>query len=125
MSLENGLKRIFLVIVCMNCAKLLHILKLMKIFLTELIILRPALFAVVFAELFEPKEQALRAVRKNSSLFTDYLHRYWSNDRDIVLAAVKSNGMALRYASDELKRDEEVVMAAVQQNPNALQFSPY
>ena len=35
------------------------------------------------------------------------------NDKDVVLTAVKQNGGALEYASDELKADKDVVVAAV------------
>ena len=35
------------------------------------------------------------------------------NDRDIILAAVKNFGDALRYASKELRKDREIVLEAV------------
>ena len=37
-------------------------------------------------------------------------------DKQIVLAAVRENGYALRFATKELQADKEVVLAAVQQN---------
>jgi sulfur carrier protein ThiS len=46
-----------------------------------------------------------------------------SSDKNIVLAAVKKNGRALQYASEELKEDRELVLTAVQQNGRALQFA--
>ena len=36
--------------------------------------------------------------------------------RDLVLAAVWQDGMALRYASEELQADREIVLAAVRQD---------
>ena len=35
------------------------------------------------------------------------------NDREILLEAVKKDGSALRYASEELKNDREIVLEAV------------
>jgi hypothetical protein len=45
------------------------------------------------------------------------------NDRGIVLAAVKHNGIALRHASEELRNDRGIVIAAVKQNGYALQYA--
>ncbi|CAD7933174.1 unnamed protein product [Amoebophrya sp. A120] len=43
--------------------------------------------------------------------------------RDLALLAVKSNGLALRYLSPELRADAEVVKMAVIQDAEALQFA--
>ena len=40
-----------------------------------------------------------------------------------VTKVFHQNGLALRYASDELKRDQEVVLAAVRDDKNALRFA--
>ena len=40
-------------------------------------------------------------------------------DKDVVMAAVKQNGEALRFASKELQKDEEVVLAAEKQEEEA------
>ena len=40
-----------------------------------------------------------------------------------MIEAVRQNGNALQYASQELTRDREVVMEAVRQNGWALQFA--
>jgi hypothetical protein len=45
------------------------------------------------------------------------------NDKEIVLAAVKSSGEVLEYVSDELRNDPEIVLAAVSQNGAALKFA--
>lgn len=54
-----------------------------------------------------------------------YLYRYneYQNDLEIVLAAVRSNGLALEYASDELKNYKYVVKAAVTNVAEALTFA--
>ena len=44
-------------------------------------------------------------------------------DREIVLAAVKKDGQALRYAADELKADREIVLAAVKKYGRALNYA--
>jgi hypothetical protein len=43
--------------------------------------------------------------------------------RDVTLAAVRNNGLALEYASSRLRRDKEVVLAAVRQNVRALRYA--
>lgn len=45
-----------------------------------------------------------------------------SNNKDVVLRAVKQNGIDLRFASEELQSDFEVVLEAVYQNGNAFNF---
>ncbi len=44
-------------------------------------------------------------------------------EKDMVLAAVKQNGEALRYASTELQGDKEVVLAAVAQDGDAFEYA--
>ena len=45
------------------------------------------------------------------------------NDKEVVLAAVKQNGMALIFASEELKNDKEIVLAAVKQDEEAFLYA--
>ena len=45
------------------------------------------------------------------------------NDKDIVLAAIEKDGMALEYASDKLKGDKDVVLKAVLKRTDALDFA--
>jgi hypothetical protein len=40
-----------------------------------------------------------------------------------VLEAVKQNGYALKYASEELRGDKELVLEAVKNNPLAFDFA--
>ncbi len=47
----------------------------------------------------------------------------FQDDREIVLAAVRNNGLALMYASKDLQGDREVVLAAMRQNPEALKYA--
>ena len=48
---------------------------------------------------------------------------WMKSDRDIVMAAVKRNGLALEHASAELKADRGIVMATVKQNGWALKHA--
>lgn len=45
------------------------------------------------------------------------------DDRDVVLMAVRNNGMLLEFASEELRRDHEVVLTAICSNPRARRFA--
>ena len=40
-----------------------------------------------------------------------------------MLAAVKQNGLALKFAADHLKADREIVLAAVSQFGNAIEYA--
>lgn len=70
----------------------------------------------------EDREVMLAAVRDNG-LFLSYASDALRNDREIVLAAVRQDGMALSYASPALQNNRDVVMTAVRQNGGALQYA--
>ena len=42
----------------------------------------------------------------------------------MVLAAVKSHGWALQYASEELRNDKDVILTAVYNRSYAISFLP-
>ena len=50
-------------------------------------------------------------------------HKDLRGEQEIVLIAVEKDGMALQFASDELKKDSVVVDAAIAQNPKAKKFA--
>ena len=50
----------------------------------------------------------------NSSFFNRHISL--KNDKEFIISAAKINGIALKYASTELKNDKEVVMVAVEQS---------
>ena len=64
----------------------------------------------------------MAAVSQNG-LALEYATDEMKNDKDVVLAAVQNYGRALEYASDELKNDKDVVMAAVRNDGAALGFA--
>ena len=55
----------------------------------------------------------------------EYASDRLKNNKEIVLEAVKQNGLALEYASDRLKNNEEIVVTAIKQYESALQFASY
>ena len=70
------------------------------------------------------KRLVLATVSQDDSALQYVDHEKLSSEyyRAVVLAAVSKNGLALKYASAELKKDREVVLAAVEQNGMALEY---
>jgi len=75
-------------------------------------------------------EQQLKWLERLTDLGSPYAARWLRNapaearaDREIVLAAVELNGMALRWAAESLRADREVVLAAVATHGAALHFA--
>ena len=62
------------------------------------------------------KELVLEAVKINPGILNTYNGNKYNDDRDIILEAVKTDGLALRFASNELKDDFEVVLTAMKNN---------
>ena len=52
-----------------------------------------------------------------------YARKDIRNDKNVVMAAVKNNGMALYYASKRLREEPGIVMTAIKQNGFALWFA--
>lgn len=70
----------------------------------------------------DDREIVLAAV-KNKGLALKYASAELRADREIVLAAVKNYGLALKYASAELLADREIVLVAVKNNGLALKYA--
>eukprot|EP00435_Cladocopium_sp_Y103_P039324 s278_g10.t1 len=69
---------------------------------------------------------ALEAVKNDGNDLEQLEHL--QGDRDIVMAAVKSSGAALRlvsrqFAAESLRRDPQIALAAVSQDGNALRYT--
>merc|ERR1719199_2006950 len=45
------------------------------------------------------------------------------DDREVVLAAVRRDGMMLEFADESLRRDHEIVCTAIRSNPRARRFA--
>ncbi|KAG2382702.1 hypothetical protein C9374_005282 [Naegleria lovaniensis] len=78
-------------------------------------------FSYICDSLKKDKEIVLNAV-KNNGLSLQYAHSSLQCDREIVLAAVKQNGEALEFASEELRKDSEIIREAILQNGKALDY---
>ena len=46
-----------------------------------------------------------------------------NNELEVVMTAVAQDGLALQYASPDLRANEKVVLAAIEENPEALQYA--
>ena len=66
------------------------------------------------------KKTAFNAVKINGLELEKY--KDFQNDKDVVLEAVKKDGLALQYASTELKNNNEVGLAACFQNSEAKKY---
>lgn len=67
------------------------------------------------------KKTALKKLKKREISFYDLPKRF-RNDKKFILEAVKQDGYALQYASDDLKLDIDVVRAAIKQNKDVLEL---
>jgi hypothetical protein len=73
-------------------------------------------------QLLLDKEVILKAV-STSSLALDYIPAKWLNYRDVAIASVATNGMALKYYFQHFKDDDEVVYTAWDQNCQSLLYA--
>lgn len=70
--------------------------------------------------MYKNKNAMLAIVSRDGFMLSKAEFEPLSDDRDVVMAAVKQNGNALAYASNRLKADREVVKTAYLQNPDSL-----
>ena len=68
------------------------------------------------------KDLALKAVKKDMLAYT-LLDSQLKEDKEIVVALVKENGIALEFTSEAFKADKSIVLTAVTQNGYALEFA--
>eukprot|EP00930_Biecheleria_cincta_P039987 TRINITY_DN27434_c0_g1_i1.p1 TRINITY_DN27434_c0_g1~~TRINITY_DN27434_c0_g1_i1.p1 ORF type:complete len:441 (-),score=87.77 TRINITY_DN27434_c0_g1_i1:168-1490(-) len=66
---------------------------------------------------------ALREVSEDGKMLALHCEEF-RQDRDIVLAAVRSQARALKYAAADLQCDTEFVLEAIQANPEAFKYAP-
>ena len=59
---------------------------------------------------------------EDGTLNEEKLKNSMCNDREVVLAAVRQNGTALQFASEELRKDKEIALEAVKQDDSALKY---
>jgi len=70
------------------------------------------------------KEVVLEAV-KNNGIALQYALPVLQKDEEIVLAAVTKNGLALKFADPDLKKKFEIVDAAIKSNTHAITLANY
>merc|ERR1719203_2763196 len=82
-------------------------------------------------QLVRRSQEVVEALAKLRAMYSSDVWRWYKrlpehvrDDREITLAAVAKNGLALRYASAKLREDRDVVLAAIAQNASALQYAP-
>jgi hypothetical protein len=73
-------------------------------------------------EIIDDKEVMLAAVKETGTALR-YASARLQDNEEVVLAAVNQNGTALTYASARLKDDEAIVLAAVEQDSYALIYA--
>jgi hypothetical protein len=79
-------------------------------------------FDCIPPDLLENRNLMLECLALNGRLLMD-LNAEFRNDAEMVMVAVKNDGIALRYASDELKDNYDIVVEAVNDTEGALQFA--
>ena len=70
---------------------------------------------------WDDRKQVLRLIRKDGNCLA-HADKF-NGDKAMVLMAVNNVGLALRYASEELRNDPEIVRAAITRNGYALEFA--
>ena len=70
--------------------------------------------SVRFGGLKHVREVVIEAVRQDGDAL-QFASEELTHDRDVLMEAVRQNGDALRFASEELNGDREVVIEAVRQ----------
>jgi len=79
-------------------------------------------FNCIPPDLLENRNLMLECLALNGRLLMD-LNAGFRNDAEMVMAAVINDGIALSYASDELKDNYDIVVEAVNDTEGALQFA--
>lgn len=69
------------------------------------------------------EKEVLNVVREGNYQQSILAAKYFNDNRQIILEAVKINGRALEHADSLLKSDLEIVLEAVIENFNALEFA--
>lgn len=73
--------------------------------------------------LYKDKSKAIFAIQSDED-FSNSSFNLFRKNKEVVLEAVKKNGMSLKFASKELQNDQEIVIEAVKQNGLSLKYLP-
>ncbi len=69
------------------------------------------------------KKKALKIINDGETLRIEEIPKILWEDKEVVLSAVKLDGMFLFYASDKLIKNKEIVLAAVKTSGLAIQYA--
>jgi hypothetical protein len=69
------------------------------------------------------KKGALKIINEGDTLRIEEIPKNLWEDKEVVLAAVKLDGMFLFYASDKLIKNKEIVLEAVKTSGLAIQYA--
>lgn len=75
------------------------------------------------AEFLNDNEVVLIALQNCGQAYYNTVSKELQQNREIVLAAVRSDGYVLERVPDHFRGDLEVVLAAMDQDPSAVQFA--
>lgn len=70
---------------------------------------------------YRTKEEAIKAVKKDGRAL-EFVSEELRNNKEVVLIAVTNLGRALKFASEERKNDEDIAKAALTQNGLVLEY---
>ena len=77
----------------------------------------------LFSKKFSDDKEIVLAAVRHSGAELNYASPRLQNDKDVVLAAVKRSGIALMYASKELQADRDVALQALIDLPSSLEYT--
>mmetsp|Transcript_9581 Transcript_9581/g.21388 ORF Transcript_9581/g.21388 Transcript_9581/m.21388 type:complete len:200 (-) Transcript_9581:141-740(-) len=81
-----------------------------------------ASYAEALGELRKDRQMVLAAVNRNG-IALKFASIDLQADRDVALAAVSQNGLALKFVANTLRADREVVLAAASKDSAALEYA--
>ncbi len=84
--------------------------------------LQPKKRGILYNGAWNNKGIVLAAVTKDG-MALQYASTELKNNKEVVLTAVKNDGRALKFAKTKLQNDKDVVLAAVKQNSYAFRFA--
>jgi len=71
----------------------------------------------------QPERELVLAAVQENGIALQFASGGLRADRQVVLTAVRQNGAALEFAAEHIRADREVVLAAMAQDPDALKFA--
>ena len=76
-----------------------------------------------YADHFRNTKDVVLAAVRNDGVAIKWASKPLQADKDVVLAAVRNDGVAIKWASKPLQADNDVIFAALKTRPSAVQYS--